>query len=177
MRQATPRAKFSFLIHDVSRMRRTFFDHALKPLGITRAQWWALGNISRHADDGMIQVELAKLLETGKVSVGGLIDRLEEAGLVYRSPDKIDRRVKRIFMTDKGFDMLEHIVVVGESLDCALFKGISDDELATAADVIGRAKANLRAALKDPPAAPPLPKRRRKRTAAQRAAPITNLAG
>ena len=157
MRPATPRAKFSFLVHDVSRMRRTFFDQALKPLGITRAQYWALGNISRHTDDGMIQTELARILETGKVSVGGLIDRLEEAGLVYRQADKTDRRVKRIFMTDKGFDMLDHIAVVGDELDAQLFRDISDEDLAIAADVIARAKANLRLALKSPTTADPLP--------------------
>lgn len=176
MRSATPRAKFSFLLHDVSRMRRTFFDQALKPLGITRAQWWALGNISRHAEDGMIQTELANLLETGKVSVGGLIDRLEGAGLVYRSPDKVDRRVKRIFITDKGFDMLDHISVVGDSLDSMLFEGISDDELAAAAEVIAGAKANLRNALKAPPVAAPLPKRRRKRASQSRGAPLETSA-
>ena len=157
MRQATPRAKFSFLIHDVSRMRRTFFDQALKPLGITRAQWWALGNISRHADEGMIQTELAHILETGKVSVGGLIDRLEDAGLVYRQPDKVDRRIKRIFISDKGGEMLDHIAVVGERLDDALFADISNEELAAAADVIGRVKANVRMALKQGTVADPLP--------------------
>ena len=157
MRPATPRAKFSFLVHDVSRMRRTFFDQALKPLGITRAQYWALGNISRHTEDGMIQTELARILETGKVSVGGLIDRLEEAGLVYRQADKADRRVKRIFMTDKGFDMLDHIAVVGDELDAQLFRDISDEDLGIAADVIARAKANLRLALKSPTMADRLP--------------------
>ncbi len=149
MRHATPRAKFSFLIHDVSRMRRTFFDQALKPMGITRAQWWALGNISRHAEEGMIQTELANILETGKVSVGGLIDRLEEAELVYRQADKVDRRVKRIYITDKGFGVLEHITIAGECLDDVLFKDVSDDELATAAEVLARVKANVRLALRD----------------------------
>ena len=147
MRHATPRAKFSFLIHDVSRMRRTFFDQALRPLGITRAQWWALGNISRHAEEGMIQTELANILETGKVSVGGLLDRLEEAELVYRQADKVDRRVKRIYITDRGFEILEHIATAGERLDDLLFKNVSDDELATAADVLARVKANVRIAL------------------------------
>lgn len=157
MRPATPRAKFSFLIHDVSRMRRTFFDQALKPLGITRAQWWALGNISRHADEGMIQTELANILETGKVSVGGLIDRLEEAGLVYRKPDKADRRVKRIYITEKGYEVLDHIKVVGDELDALLFENVSDKELAAAADVMVRVKNNIRAALKgSPPVAEPL---------------------
>src|SRR5436305_168512 len=125
MRQ--PVGRLGFLIHDVSRMRRTFFDQALKPLGITRSQWWALGNISRHADVGMIQTELARVLDTGKVSVGGLIDRLEETGLVYRQTDKQDRRVKRIYITAKGDELLSHVRRVGEKLDLLLHDEISDE--------------------------------------------------
>lgn len=162
MRPPSPRTKFSFLIHDVSRMRRTFFDQALKPLGITRAQWWALGNISRHADDGMIQTELANILETGKVSVGGLIDRLEESGLVFRKADKVDRRVKRIFITGKGYQLLEHIKHVADDLDAMLFENVSDDELIAAADVMMRVKNNVRAALKEAPIVEPLGTRKRR---------------
>lgn len=157
MRYITPQSRFSFLLHDVSRMRRTFIDQALKPLGITRAQWWALGNLSRHSDEGMVQTDLAMLLEMGKVSTGGLIDRLEEAGLVHRQPDASDRRIKRIFMTDRGFEMLEHIAEVGKRLDLILFKDISDEQIAMAADILTQAKANLREARTVRIVAEPLP--------------------
>lgn len=147
MRAVKSRAKLGFLIHDVSRMRRTFFDQALRPLGITRSQWWALGNISRHAEEGMIQTELARILDVGKVSVGGLIDRLEATGLVYRQPDKVDRRVKRIFITPKGYEILDHIGKVGDKLDSILCADIDNAELEIATDVIRRIKANVREAL------------------------------
>jgi DNA-binding MarR family transcriptional regulator len=164
MRQ--PAGKLGFLLHDVSRMRRTFYDQALKPLGITRSQWWALGNISRHADTGMIQTELARILETGKVSVGGLIDRLEEAGLVYRMTDKEDRRVKRIYITKKGDDLLDHVRVVGEKLDALLHEDISDEELTATTEVLARIKNNLRTVLRNPPPViEPLRKRRSARPA------------
>ena len=149
MRAARSRAKLGFLIHDVSRMRRTFFDQALRPLGITRSQWWALGNISRHAEEGMIQTELARILDVGKVSVGGPIDRLEATGLVYRQADKVDRRVKRIFITPKGYEVLDHIGKVGERLDNILCADIDDKELEIATDVIRRIKANTRKALQE----------------------------
>ncbi|MFC3713012.1 MarR family winged helix-turn-helix transcriptional regulator [Sphingoaurantiacus capsulatus] len=137
-------------------MRRTFFDQALKPLGLTRAQWGMIDNISRHPEEGMAQTELAKLLETGKVSVGGLIDRLEESGLVYRQPDKTDRRVKRVFITDKGYEVLERVKHVADDLDAMLFDDVSTDEMNAAADVLLRVKNNVRAALKEAPAVQPL---------------------
>ena len=167
MRQ--PVGRLGFLIHDVSRMRRTFFDQALKPLGITRSQWWALGNISRHADTGMIQTELARVLDTGKVSIGGLIDRLEETGLVYRKTDREDRRVKRIYITEKGDELLGHVRVVGEQLDLLLHDDIADEELAAATDVLARIKNNLRTALRNPPPVIAPPKKKRK--SAPRASP------
>ena len=63
-------------------MRRTLFDQRLKDLKITRAQWSALAALSRSETEGVIQADLARHLEVGKVTIGGLIDRLENAGVV-----------------------------------------------------------------------------------------------
>lgn len=43
----SPQFRIGFLVHDVSRMRRTLFDQEMKPLGITRSQWWVLAQLSR----------------------------------------------------------------------------------------------------------------------------------
>ena len=94
--------RIGFLIHDVSRMRRTLFDQAMKPLGITRSQWWVLSQLSRHGRTGLLQTELARDLDVGKVTVGGLIDRLETSGYVIRTPDAADRRAKRILITGRA---------------------------------------------------------------------------
>ncbi len=81
--------RFGFLIHDVSRLRRVAVDRALKPLGITRAQWWVLAFLSRR--DGMTQTALAADLDLTKVAIGGLLDRMESAGFVERRADKMRR--------------------------------------------------------------------------------------
>ena len=56
--------RLGFLVHDVSRLRRRVVDKALKPLGVTRSQWWVLAFLSR--SDGMSQVALADELDLGK---------------------------------------------------------------------------------------------------------------
>jgi len=100
--------KLGYLIHDVSRMRRTAFDQLMKPLGITRAQWWVLAHLSRH--DGMAQTQLASMLDVGKASLGSLLDRLEATGFIERRPDATDRRMKRIFLTRSSMQLLEQLV-------------------------------------------------------------------
>jgi len=136
--------RIGFLVHDVSRMRRTLFDQAVKPLGITRSQWWVLANLSRHEGGGMVQTDLAKLLDVGKVTVGGLIDRLEASGHVERRPDAQDRRAKRIYVTAKGYRVIEDMVKVGNELNAMILKGIATDQVNIAEEVLHLIKLNLK---------------------------------
>jgi DNA-binding MarR family transcriptional regulator len=99
--------RLGFLVHDVSRLRRRVVDRALKPLGVTRSQWWVLAFLSR--SDGMSQVALADELDLGKVALGQLVDRLEKTGFVSRRADEEDRRVKRVFLTRRGQALIARI--------------------------------------------------------------------
>jgi DNA-binding MarR family transcriptional regulator len=130
-----------FLIHDVSRLRRNAFDRLMRPLGVTRSQWWVLASLSRH--DGMMQTELAELLDVGKVTLGGLIDRLEAGGWVVRRVDKIDRRVKRIFLTGSTDQLFKRMGVAEIVLSEELLQGISPAECDKFFDVLTRMKGNL----------------------------------
>jgi len=103
--EARQAIKLSFLIHDVSRMRRTAFDQLMKPLGVTRAQWWVLAHLSRH--DGMMQTQLAETLDVGKASLGTIIERLAASGLVERRDDPVDKRAKRVYMAKAGQQLLK----------------------------------------------------------------------
>ena len=136
--------RLGFLVHDVSRMRRTAFDQAVKPLDLTRSQWWVLAQLSRHPDEQMKQTDLARVLDVGKVTVGGLIDRLEASGHVERRADPDDRRSKRIVVTAKGHQAIEEMKAVGSQLNEIIFAGILPHHLRMAEDVLHLIKANLR---------------------------------
>ncbi len=99
--------RLGYLIHDVSRMRRRAFDQLMKPLGLTRAQWWVIAFLARQ--DGMMQTQLASILDTDKASLGSLIDRLEAGEWVQRRPDPVDRRAKRIYLTRRSARVLEQM--------------------------------------------------------------------
>ncbi len=141
--------RIGFLVHDVSRMRRTLFDQAMKPLGITRSQWWVLSQLSRHTRSGMLQTELARDLDVGKVTVGGLIDRLEIAGYVVREPDKTDRRAKRILITARGHEILEEMVAVGRELNEVIMAGLAPSAVEAAELALETMKDNIRDAIAD----------------------------
>lgn len=143
------RFRFGYLLHDVSRTRRTLIDHWMKPLGITRAQWSLLSALSRGGNDGMMQVDLARLLEVGKVTIGGLVDRLESSGHVERRADPDDRRAKRVYITDQGWKMIRTMISVAEKMNTKVMAGVSDKDLATVERVLLVIKNNIRDALKE----------------------------
>ena len=139
--------RLAFLVHDVSRLRKSLIDRELKPLGVTRSQWWVLAFLSRH--DGMSQVALAGELDLGKVALGGLIDRLESTGLVRREPDKSDRRVKRLFLTQAGGDLMEQIRANVSNAEDEIIAGIPEGSLLAVGEALRAMKHNLLGALRN----------------------------
>lgn len=147
-RLAAQRFRFGFLIHDVSRTRRTLIDQYMRPLGITRSQWSVMSALSRAGEDGLSQVDLARLLDVGKVTVGGLVDRLEATGHVERRSDPGgDRRMKRVLITEHGHEMLHKMVDVAEELNKRILDGVTPEELEITETVLMRVKQNIKAAL------------------------------
>ena len=133
--------RLGFLIHDVSRLRRSAFDRCLKPLNVTRSQWWVLAYLSR--EDGMTQSQLAEELDLGKVAVGGLIDRLEKAGLLRRDADPSDRRVNRVFLEPKSKQLMTKLRKVSHKLNQQILERLSDENLESTAVTLNAMKRNL----------------------------------
>jgi DNA-binding MarR family transcriptional regulator len=53
---------------------------------------------------------IAEELHCDNSNVTGIVDRLEERGLIERRPDPADRRVKRIAITDEGAQLRERML-------------------------------------------------------------------
>jgi len=133
--------RLGFLMHDVSRLRRTVFDGFVRPLGVTRSQWWVLAHLSRH--DGMIQSDLANVLELGKAALGGLVDRLEAAEFVERRSDKIDRRAKRVYLSAKGVQLISEMRVRSHEMSERMLQGLNVTARRSLAEMLNQVKLNL----------------------------------
>lgn len=132
-----------FLIHDVSRIRKKVVDQAVVEYGITRSQFWVLVNIARYSNDGIAQTELARLMSVGKVSLGGLIDRMEVNNIVERLPDPVDRRAKKVVITPKGQDLIHELQDLIEVLNKQIMKGISREQNKVLDELLRTMKRNL----------------------------------
>lgn len=112
-----------FVLHDVARLMRWNFDRKSMNLGLTRAQWSVLASLSRC--DGAQQKTLAQRLDVAPITLARHIDRLEVDGWVVRLEDEQDRRAKRLFLTDKGREILSTLQVLGAQVRQEALAGIS----------------------------------------------------
>ncbi len=77
----------------------------------------------------VFQTVLAEILRKDKSAVLREIDTLESFGLVVRVGDAIDRRKKRIVMTDAGKEVFQRGQAIVLGLMTDLTKGISREEV------------------------------------------------
>lgn len=133
--------RLGFLIHDVSRMRRAAYDQFMKPLGVTRAQWWVLAYLSRH--DGMMQTQLADVLEVGKASLGDVIESLERSGWVERRPDPSDKRAKRVYLAKAAQAMIKRMTSMENEFNSQILAELSPAERTELNRSLGKIKLAL----------------------------------
>jgi len=133
--------RLGFLMHDVSRLRRKVFDDVMKPVGITRSQWWVMAHLSRH--DGMSQSDLADVLELGRAALGGLVDRLEATELVRRESTPADRRTKLVFLTDKGRGLIDTMRGQSDRMSEVILAGLDNDDRLRLTEMLTIVKRNL----------------------------------
>lgn len=121
-----PEQSLGFVLNDVARLMRRNLNRRVQELALTQAQWQALAHISRN--EGMTQSQLADILEVQPISVGRLIDRMEDAGWVRRSPDPSDRRAINLYLTEKVKPVLTRMQKHGAAVRAQALTGISEKE-------------------------------------------------
>jgi DNA-binding MarR family transcriptional regulator len=122
------------------RLRSVFADDRSDPLfnsHLTMSQLKILMLLDRHGT--VTGGELARLLGVGLATSSGMIDRLVTQGLVARTEDVHDRRVRRIALTRTGAKLIGGIVDAGEGRMRTMLSRLSGDEL----EVVARASALL----------------------------------
>ncbi|MCW5622320.1 MAG: MarR family transcriptional regulator [Burkholderiales bacterium] len=132
---------FGFILNDVARLMRTTFDRRVKPLGLTRSQWWVLNHLFRN--DGVTQSELAVILEVEKPSLGRLLDRLEVKGWVRREGDAGDRRAKRVFLTEEVQPAIKAMRTAAAEVRREAMAGLLPEDQERFVDILLAIKTNL----------------------------------
>jgi DNA-binding MarR family transcriptional regulator len=130
-----------FLLHDVARLMRKRFEQNARELGLTRSQAQVLAHLSRH--DGIQQSALAELLEVEPITLTRIVDRLEQAGLVFRQGHATDRRIRLLRLTEPARPLLAEIFAIGAQTRGEAMKGLADEDRERLFEILSTMKVNL----------------------------------
>lgn len=91
----------------IHRFARRFFAMLLEPLDLPEVAFPLLMRLMRQ--EAVSQDELAEIHLVDKSTVARALARMEEAGLVRRTVDSEDRRVKHVQITERGMALESQI--------------------------------------------------------------------
>ncbi len=129
------------MLAQVARLMRRSFDERARLIGVTRPQWQVLSLLKRNV--GINQGGLADILEVEPITLGRMVDRLQDADLVERRADPADRRAWRLHLTPKADALIEALIPYAEATFEAALEGIGAPERDHLMAMLDRMRSNL----------------------------------
>ena len=121
-------------------------------LAVTPVQFAALSTI--RANPGIDQATVAGLVAYDRATLGKVIDKLDDRGLVRRGTSPTDRRAKTLELTPEGEALYQAALPHVEAVQPKILGGLTDDEQRVFLDLLTKAtragNALSRAPLKQP---------------------------
>ncbi len=102
------------------------FIHYAKENGLSLSQCGALLHLHHMGHAGV--TDMGEHLNVSSAAASQMLDRLVQQGLILRSEDPGDRRVKHIMLSDKGHQILEGSIRARTSWLKDVFENLSPSE-------------------------------------------------
>lgn len=130
-----------YLICHVAMLWRRLLHTKIKPLGISGTEKRVLFCIA--LNPGLTQVKIANLLELEPQNLMRSLDKLEKQGLITKTPDKKDRRVKCLFITKEAKKMVAQIQAIGNDIKPEILSGIENKKIQILVKQLSEIRENL----------------------------------
>ena len=127
--------RFSAALHNTARGWRLTLDRRLKDLGMSQASWMTVAMVAK-AKGPLPQIELASRVGVEGATMVAMLDRLEKAGLVARSPSDSDRRIKHVALTPAGAKLYAKVHAEADAMRKELLAGIDAKRLLAATELL-----------------------------------------
>lgn len=117
------------------------FQERLEPFGLTAFHWVVLCCLWK--EDGLATSSIGERLQQVGGTLTGVLDRMEERGLVRRERDTRDRRIWRIWLTEAGKQLETVLPPIAMEIREEAMAGMAVAERELFSSLIDRAIANL----------------------------------
>ncbi|SHL20670.1 MarR family winged helix-turn-helix transcriptional regulator [Roseibium suaedae] len=116
------------LIRRLHQISSQVFAQRVKEAGfdLTPVQFAALDSLRHHP--GIDQAGLAEKVAKDKATIGAVIERLEQKGLVERLINRHDKRARKLTLTEEGEAQVLALIPVVEALQREILPTLSEAE-------------------------------------------------
>lgn len=136
--------ELGFQIKSVSNlMLRKMKSKGAENVEITRMQAWIIGYIYECGDQDVFQRDLEKKFNIRRSTATGILQLMEQNGLITRSSVPYDARLKKLELTPKALKIQKAIAERISRLEEIMGEGISEEEKEAFFGVMEKIKANL----------------------------------
>jgi MarR family transcriptional regulator, transcriptional regulator for hemolysin len=127
--------RFANALYGTARAWRQAVDRRLKYLGVSQASWMTIA-VAAKAREPLSQSELADRLAVEGATMVAMVDRLVKAGLVKREPSTVDRRIKRVVVTEAGYRLFDAVKTEAAAVRKEVLSKLDPRKLEAATDVL-----------------------------------------
>ncbi|MDD7390806.1 MAG: MarR family transcriptional regulator [Lachnospiraceae bacterium] len=136
--------RVGFEIKKLSNLIKKQIDRLSAESGLTGFQGYLMGYLIREGGRrDLFQRDVEKHLEISRASVTSILQLLEKNGFVRRESVETDARLKKIAVTEKGYQANDRILNSLDQMESNLKEGISTEEMEIFISVMERIKKNL----------------------------------
>lgn len=131
----------AYLLSDSARLLRRTFDMRVRGQGVTGPQARLLLLLGLH--EGQNQGFYAEQLDVEAITLGRMLDRMEEAGLIERRRDPADRRAWRVHLTANGQQILPRLREAVAPMVETMLAGLDEAARDQLAQMLEQVRSNL----------------------------------
>jgi DNA-binding MarR family transcriptional regulator len=130
-------ADLTFLLHAAADRMTVDLDHAAVEMGLNDVRDWLVLAV---LDDGQqrTQLELSRMVCVDKTTLISVLDRLEQHGLVVRTVDPSDRRVRIPQITASGRRTYAKFAAARDAAEASALEGVEPAERTLLLDLLAR---------------------------------------
>ncbi|HUW63860.1 MAG TPA: MarR family transcriptional regulator [Spirochaetia bacterium] len=111
--------------------------------GLSWPKFNALVQLYLTGDSGLTQSELSTKMVVSRANITGLIERLEKDDLVFRENDPSDKRVLRVYLTDKARRLMDFFMPIHNNFISKVMSSLDKSEKETLIWLLEKVKNGL----------------------------------
>lgn len=125
----------------ISRALDSISNIEFKEIELTRGQYLYLVRICEHP--GIIQEKLAEMIKVDRTTTARAIKRLEEKGMVQSTADQTNKKIKKLYPTDKGKKIYPFIIREHHYSNQVAVKGLTSTEVEQLQKLLKKVRQNV----------------------------------